>query len=122
MNYERIIIDGIPVFLGPSATEAGTAAAASPPATAQQQQAPAEGGTASRPVFTWDTATTPVRIGRTVAGPSGTTVLELDADWRERCAANLATWRQTQSARPRGQLRVRGDNPKPKIKKSRASA
>jgi hypothetical protein len=120
MNYERIIIDGIPVFLGPSATEAGTAAAASPATAAQQ--APAEGGPTSRPVFTWDTATTPVRIGRTVAGPGGTTVLELDADWRERCAPNLTSWRQTQAARPRGQLRVRGDNPKPKIKKSRASA
>ncbi len=37
-------------------------------------------------------------------------------------AANLTAWRQTQTPRPRGQLRVRGDNPKPKIKKSRASA
>jgi hypothetical protein len=119
MSYERIIIDGIPVFLGTSAAEAGTTAAT---AAAAAQQAPAEGSAASRPVFTWDTPTTPVRIGRTVAGPGGTTVLELDADWRERCAANLAAWRQTQTPRPRGQLRVRGDNPKPKIKKSRASA
>lgn len=124
MSYERIIINGIPVFLGPAASTPGSGSSGSSTSTSAQAPSTAEGTSTSniRPVFTWDTATDPIQIGRAIANANGTTTLELDADYRERCTANLAAWRAAQAARPRGQLRVRGDNPKPKIKKSRASA